>query len=461
MKSQESTDTFSPQQERVRHYFERNDVPQLLEQLLAELGEKMPRDPIQGIAEWATSKLRLQQISSLSLNGAPPRTPHAPPTPTGAAVRPPSAPSSRPPSATQRQPPLSARWRQKRWTALLIGTESARDLYFDVLVQGLGSGEPEGSPVEEHSRMVRESIRPFFPGKKSIRMVTHKLSSSSSSEAEQQQQQPNSVVVLDPSMTTWSSEKNLFAMSVADVVVLCCDPVTGKLPAMVGAHPVREYVKMALRTGTRGVLVWRSTTNTIKAEEGSADGILASLTSEIPPSAHVAITDVSCPPLLSELLGSINNLPIETVRPERPELQSGIFSSSLASIGSSMEYELECRIDSLDGAEIHVGDLLKCFVTGQRIELSIVTIDLVFSGRQPTQVVRRATNQASGAEEGAMITCIAKGMQSQLSAKGAPTMTLVRVEPISEAVICVAAAQLLSVSVVAPSSDDDDDELDF
>jgi hypothetical protein len=421
----------------------------LLEQLLVELGEKMPRDPLQCIAEWATTKLRLQH---------PPRTPHAPPTPTGAVVRPPSAPSSRPPSATQRPPSLSARWRQKRWTALLIGSEAARGTYFDVLVQGLDGGEPEGSPVEEHSRAVRESIRPFFPGKKSIRMVTHKLSSSSSaSGTDADYQQCNSVVVLDPSITTWSSEKNLFAMSVADVVVLCCDP-TGNLPVMVGVNPVKDYVKMALRTGARGVLVWRSAA--AGASLVSSDDIIASLTGGSVTSAHVSVANVSSTPLLSELLDSINSLPIETVRPERPELQSSTFSSSLASIGSSLEYELECRIDSLEDAEIHVGDVLKGFVCGQRIELSIVTIDLVFRGKQPTQVVRRAASQAKG-EEGAMVTCVAKGMQSQLTAKGTPTMTLVRVEPISEAVIFVIAAQLLNVSVVAPSSDDDDDELDF
>lgn len=350
------------------------------------------------------------------------------------------------------------RARQKRWTVLLIGSDAARDYYFDVLVQGLGASEGEGG-AEEHSRIVRETIRPFFPGKKSIRMIAHTLDTHDAEASE-----TNSVVVLDPAMVSWSSEKNLFAMSIADVVIVCCEPQSGHLPAIVGAHPVRDYVKMATRTGTRGILVWRNALSSSAGAADAANDVLAPLKLESNPAADARMfvsQFESSPPLLSDLLSSISRLPVETIRPERPELQSGIFSSSLASLGSSIEYELECRIDSLEDAEVRVGDALRCFVSGQRIEVSIATIDLVFTGRQPTQVIRRGVDKAGGVAEGAMVTCIAKGMQNSLTAKGAPSMTLVRVEPISEAVTCVITAQLLNVSVVAPSSDDDDDELDF
>lgn len=454
--AQDSSEAFYPQQERVRRYFEQHNIPALLEQLLVDLGQKMPRDPLQGIAEWASSRQQLKGAEEGEVTVQ--RAPHAPPS-----SRPPSAPTSRPQSAHRLQ---STKNLPRHWTLLLLGSEVARDHYFGLLLQGLDIQDSEVGALEEHSKSVRETIRPFFPGKKSIRMVAHTIGERS--DAGQQ----STAVFLDPGISTWSTEKNLFAMSIADVVILCCDPNSGTLPVRVGVNGVDEYATVARRAGVRGLMVWRtsepSDASTPKATRDQA--ISAMLMPQNDGGSFVMVADVSSssPPLV-ELLDTVAAMPFEALRPsqERVEpLHSGASlasSSSLMSLGSTTETEIECKIECLQGETLRRGDALKCFIGGQRIEASVVSIDIVFTDRLPTKVLRRGADSASGME-GAMVTLVAKTgsmQQAPLSAKGSPSITLVKIEPISDAVDGVISAQLLSVEVVASSSDDDDEELDF
>jgi hypothetical protein len=433
---------FSPQQERVHRYFQQHNVAHVLEQLVVALGEQMPREPYQAIADWALSKAQSVSASSVSTN----RTPHIP------TSRPPSAPTSRPPSTNRLTLSTSGSQRRPRqWNVLLVGTEAARDAFFEVLIESLPTVEREGATVEEHSKKVREATRPFFPGKKSIRMVAHELpndhNKGGNSEA-------SSVVFLDPAMATTSSEKNIFVMGVADVLVYCCD--VGPSPTddgaglkKIGANRVEEYVTLAKRVGVRGIAAWCPSASRVDH---------ATLTSALGPEALIIETI----PTLSELLNSVNAFPHTFARPLHERINGTQTStSSMASYSSTATTELECRIECLEGTSLHVGAKVKCHVCGNRIEATIGTIDIVFAKRQSTHVLRRNCETVSG-DEGAMLTLIvAPGGMPPLSAKGLPLMTLVRVDGISEAVTSVIPSQLLSVALSVSSSDDDGEELDF
>jgi hypothetical protein len=248
------------------------------------------------------------------------------------------------------------------------------------------------------------------------------------------------------------TEKALFAMGLADVLILCVEREEDLWSPTfrIGSDTIRDVVTMAHRVGIKGVVVW--------CRDAVSDAAIEMLKQIPKGNGNVIAAKVSIPTIKEELLDSVFKLSSDFHRHGSQLRAQSMNGARAMTMTPAKPTEMECKISSLEGETIAVGDRYFTHCLGSRFQATVASIDVVFEGGQISNVTRRDAQRANG-NDGVAVTLILEAgiSNAPTSAIGLPSVVLIKKDAISDAVLSVLHAVLLAVSADDEDASSDED----
>lgn len=445
--------------ERVRQYFVEHNIEHIIESLVMDLGKQRPTDVYGFIGEWGVKKQQLENSAVAAEKSSSTPAPPIGKSSSGAFIN-----------------SLSISAGPRQWNVLLLGSDADRNYFFESLIDVDMDMAPA---VEDHSRKLRELLRPCYSGKFAIRIVAHQMPNGS-----------DTVVFYDPFVASTTTEKSVFAFGFADVVVVCLKDGSSLMNSIreyrLAADPLSSYLRLIDRMGCRNLVFWcpdaidvgglRQFAAECRKEENYVLSSSSAL-DDSPTGSEAAPLSVSThaiphPPSKKLLIETIATSAVsaDTYRFNR-YTSNVVFEGGTAVVpapqnGAIIATAIEVRIPFLgveSSARLTVGARLFAHCQGHRFMVAVDSIDLVFEAHKTNKVLRKAVDSAGGdpqQREGAMVSLTLYEKDTEptaLAAVGQPAITLLQVDSVTSAVVQTWHGTMLAVSGDSEESSSDED----